>query len=785
MRSDSAGIRAARLDLAGTREFATPGAGPARRAAIAGVTRDWLVGLYADAVGEREGVALAAVGSLARGWSGPLSDLDLILLHDGRSLPAAELGVAAERLWYPVWDSGLSLDHSVRSIAQCRSVAGADLSAATGLLDLSPVAGDHGVVEAVRAGVGRDWRAGARTRLPAFVETVRERHRRHGELAQQIQPDLKEAIGGLRDVTVLGALTRAWLADQPHGPVEPALAQLLDVRDALHVVTGRGRDRLVAEEHDAVTALLGLGDPDDMLVRVATAARTIAWALEGTMRRAEQSQRARTLRVGPRRPRLTPLGHGLHAHDGEVVLADSRRVRTEATLPLRAAAVAARHRLALAPVTVDNLSRAPRLPTPWPAEVLTLLTDLLSAGSGLTPVWEALDQVGIVEMWLPEWDGVRCRPQHNPVHRHTVDRHLLQTVEQACALSRDVARPDLLLLAALLHDIGKVAGSRDHCRTGADLAGRILHRWGLPPAERELVVLLVREHLTLVHLATRRDLSEPATADAVCELVGGDVETFELLRALTIADARAAGPAAWTDWRATLVDTLTGQVRARLTGEVPGAAPPVMADPVADDEGRRAVDEGRAHVRVEDAGCGWAVTVQARDRRGLFADTAGLLAAQGFHVRRAKLVTIGDHAVDEWIVESPGPDAPDAGRIVAGLQRLAAGDRSVLARLGRARRPGTRESAVPGAATPGARAFVVPGTQAETLIEVRAGDRPGLLHDIGCALGSTDVVVRSAHIATVADQTLDTFCLSDPAGAPLPPAAVARAISAILGACDG
>ncbi|NYF97200.1 hypothetical protein [Janibacter cremeus] len=294
MRSVGAGIRAARLDLAGTREFATPGAGRARRAAIAAVTRDWLTDLYTDAVGEREGVGLAAVGSLARGWSGPLSDLDLVLLHDGRSLPADELERVAERLWYPVWDSGLSLDHAVRSVAQCRAVAGDDLSAATGLLELSLVAGDPVVVDTARDGVGRDWCAGARTRLPPFVEAVRERHRRYGELAQQVQPDLKEAFGGLRDVAVLGALTRARPADQPHGPVEPAREQLLDVRDALHVVTGRGRDRLVAEEHDAVTALLGLTDPDDMLTRTATAARTIASALGSTMRLAGQSQRVDT-----------------------------------------------------------------------------------------------------------------------------------------------------------------------------------------------------------------------------------------------------------------------------------------------------------------------------------------------------------------------------------------------------------------------------------------------------------------------------------------------------------
>ncbi|WP_338751289.1 [protein-PII] uridylyltransferase [Janibacter alittae] len=778
-------IRTQRLDLAGTRVFATPGAGPVRRAAIAGATRAWLTDVYTDAVGQREGVALAAVGSLARGWSGPLSDLDLVLVHNGRSIPAGDLTELADRLWYPVWDSGLVLDHSVRSVAQCRAVAGEDLSAATALLDLTVVAGDDALVETVRSGVGRDWRSRARTRLPAFVETVRERHRRHGDLSQQLQPDLKEALGGLRDVTVLRALTRAWLADQPHGSVDPALECLLDVRDALHVVTGRGRDRLVAQEHDAVTALLGLTDPDDLLTKVSSAARTIAWALESTMRRAGQSQRARTLRVGPRQPRLTPLGHGLHAHDGEVVLGDPRRVSSEPSLPLRAAVVAARSQLPLAPMTLTNLARSPQPLEPWAPEVLSLLTDLLASRSGLAPVWEGLDQVGVIERWLPEWAGVRCRPQRNPVHEHTVDRHLLATVEQAGALSRDVARPDLLLLAALLHDIGKIAGARDHARTGAGLAGPILDRWGLPEGERDLVVLLVREHLMLIELATRRDLADPATALAVCDLVGEDAETFELLRALTIADARAAGPAAWTDWRATLVDTLTGQVRAHLTGQAPAADVPVLSDPVSDEEGRLAAAEGRAHVRVEASTFGWTVTVQAPDRRGVFADTAGLLATQGFVVRRAKLVTVGDLAVDEWVVESPGGDVPQPERLVAGLLRLAAEDRSLLVDLWRTRRPRTVPERTPARSQAGTRAFVVPGTHESTLVEVRSADRPGLLHDIGRALGEADVDVRSAHVATVADQTLNTFRLTDREGEPLAPAAVARAISAIIDACDG
>ncbi len=773
------GIRAARLDLAGTREFTSPGAGAVRRAAITAATRSWLTDLYADAVGDRDGIALAAVGSLGRGTSGPLSDLDLVLVHDGRGFAGTDLGTMAERLWYPIWDSGLLLDHSVRSTAQCRSVARSDPAAAVGLLDLTRIVGDPEVVAGVRATVAHDWRAGSRTRLPAFVETVRTRHHRHGDLSQQIEPDLKEALGGLRDVTVLHALTRAWLADRPHGRIEPAMSQLLDVRDALHVVTGRGRDRLVREEHDAVAALLGLPDADELLTRVSTSARTIAWALESTMRRAGQSQRARTLRVGPRRPTLTPLGHGLFAHDGEVVLGTPRRAQEEATAALRAAVVASRNRLPIAPRTLANLAEGPALPTPWLDEVRDLFTDLLASGAGLAPVWEGLDQVGLVDRWLPEWAGVRCRPQRNPVHRHTVDRHLVETVERAVVLSRDVSRPDLLLLAALLHDIGKVAGSRDHSRTGADLAGPILDRWGVPAPDRDLVVHLVREHLTLIEVATRRDLADPATVAAVCELVDDDIETFELLRALTIADARAAGPTAWTDWRASLLDTLTGQVRERLTGVVPPVPPPAPT-PVVDEIGRATARGGRPHARVTEEPSGWTLTIHAPDREGLFADTAGLLAAQGMTVRRARLATVDGIAVDEWFVESPGGDPPEAARIVAGMHRLAAGERSALAALGR---PRGRAPVHPVA---GARAFVVPSAgNGATVLEVRSTDRPGLLHDIGRALADEGMSVRSAHISTFSGQTLDTIYLTDRAGAELSPSAVARALSAVIGACDG
>src|SRR5665648_297870 len=208
-----------RLDLAGAQGFTAPGAGQARRAALAELSRGWIGEVWNAATrgARREGVALASVGSLARGDAGPLSDFDLVLLHDGRSRSSREITSLADRIWYPIWDGGARLDHSVRTVGQCRSVAAGDLSAAVGMLDLELVAGDGQVVAAVRSTVGHDWRANARRRLPQLVESLEARHRSHGDLAQTIEPDLKEARGGLRDMSILRALTAAWLADRPHG----------------------------------------------------------------------------------------------------------------------------------------------------------------------------------------------------------------------------------------------------------------------------------------------------------------------------------------------------------------------------------------------------------------------------------------------------------------------------------------------------------------------------------------------------------------------------------------
>ncbi|AKT52907.1 protein-PII uridylyltransferase [Arsenicicoccus sp. oral taxon 190] len=779
--------------MAGTRRHLARGVGPVRRAAVSSLTDASLQQLWQEATRGRAlpGVALAATGSLARGDGGPLSDLDLVLLHEGR-VAAGALAALADRLWYPLWDSGLGLDHAVRSLAQCRQTASGDLVAAVGLLDLRGIAGDAEVVTSVRAALAHDWRANARRRLPELVESVHARHERFGDLAQSLDPDLKEARGGLRDLTVLRALAMAWLAEGPRGRVVTAYESLLDVRDALHVVTGRGRTRLTLPDQDAVAALLGESDSDALLADVATAGRAVAHGLDAALRRAGQAQRARTLRVRARRPVLTPLGHGLHAHDGEVVLGPRVEPTRDPLLPLRAAVVAARAQLPLAPATAANLAdRCPALPTPWPQPARELLGDLLASGPGLVGTWEDLDQVGLVSRWLPEWDAVRSRPQRNGIHRHTVDRHSLGAAVEAATLVRDVARPDLLVVAALLHDLGKVAGAGDHSEAGAVRARAVLERWGYPPGERDRVVTLVRRHLTLVELATRRDPGDPATVTALLDAVDHDPDTLALLQALTVADARAAGEKAWTPWRATLVDQLTAQARSRLEG---APRTPVSSATTATDHAPEPVpaDVDAPLVTARPDQTGAAVTVVCPDRVGLFADIAGLLAVQGLEVRTALIRTVDGVAHDEWRVTAPADDTAhdpvDVDALTRGLVRLAAGDRTPLLALDqRARRRTLTGASRAGAAAPDqARVLVVPGGgTGATVLEVRASDGFGLLHDLGRALARIEVSVRSAHVATYAGQTLDTFYLTTPGGGALTPPLVARAVSVLMDACDG
>jgi len=684
-------------------------------------------------------VALVAVGGYGRKELLPRSDLDVLLLHGGRD----DIAGIADRIWYPVWDSGAELDHAVRTVPQARRVARADLKVAMGLLSARHVAGDPDLTERLRAGALEDWRSAAPARLAELHAAHDERARTSGELAFLLEPDLKEARGGLRDVHAIQAVAAAWVAPAPGPKVRTAYEQILDARHALHEVTGRRLDRLVLEEQDEVARALGLLDGDVLLRMLAGAARTVAYAVDHAFR---QADRLRGRRLRRRQAERRPLADGVVEQDGEVVLARAADPARDPALVLRAAAAAAQSGLPLAPRTLDRLAECPPLPVPWPAAARDSLLSLLGAGQAAVSVWEALDTEGLVTALIPDWERIRNRPQRNPLHTFTVDRHLAEAAAHAAALTREVARPDLLLLAALLHDVGK-GWPGDHSVTGEVVARDVGRRMGLPAPDVELVASAVRLHLLLPMVATRRDLDDPVTVKQVATAVRSRV-LLELLHALAIADGLATGPAAWNDWKATLVADLVRRVAAVLDGE-----PMPEPAPLRDDQLALAAEGGPATtVR------GSEVTVVAPDRPGLLWRAAGVLASHRLTVRSANATSVGGTAVTVFDVEPEFGDPPDATLVAADLRRMLQGRLDLEDRLDRrARAVRPRAASVPAPKV----SLLDDASDTATVVEVRAHDAPGLLWRVGRALGECGLDVRAARVETLGAEVVDVFYVTD------------------------
>jgi [protein-PII] uridylyltransferase len=755
------------------------------RSALAELYDSWLPGL----VPADSGVALVAVGGLGRRELAPYSDLDLVLLHRGRR----DIGALADRIWYPVWDAGFSLDHSVRTVAEAAGVARADLKAALGLLDLRHIAGDPDLTRMLRANVLAAWRTDAPRRLPELRDATRARWEAQGEVAFLLEPDLKESRGGLRDVHAMAALAAAQFVDPPGPAVTAARDVLLDVRGELHRRSGRALDRLVAQEQAGIATVLGKDGPNALLRAVNDAGKAIAFVADGVWRRVGAELDARRRRWVPgRRPGAgsrRPLADGVVEQDGEVVLARDADPWADPGLLLRAATAAARSGLPLSPHTLDRLStESAPVAMPWPASVRDSFVDLLGTGRAAVPVIEALDHHSLLVALLPEWERVRSLPQRNPVHRFTVDRHLIEAAAHAADLTRTVSRPDLLLLGAMLHDIGK-GYPGDHTDTGVAVVQTIGPRLGLPYGDAATLVAMVRHHLLLPDTATRRDLDDPATVRSVSDAVAGSRDLLELLHALSIADGLATGPAAWTGWKAGLVARLVDRVAAALAGS------PLPVQPPLSTEQRALAAAGELAVRID----GDEVVVAASDAPGLLSRTAGVLALHQLDVRSATIATVnparpGDGAgQDRAGQDGAGPDR--AGRNGAGPGAMAVNVFQVSPRFGRGPDPallradvarvlaGTlplaeklaakeeayagRTAAVAGFPPPPRLLWFDDAATDATVLELRAADSIGLLHRVTAALERCGLDVRTARVSTLGGAVVDAFYLVGPDRAPV------------------
>ncbi len=427
--------------------------------------------------------------------------------------------------------------------------------------------------------------------------------------------------------------------------------------------------------------------------------------------------------------------------------------------------------MALSPATAARLVRegAP-LPEPWPRAARQLMARLLASGRGLLAVWETLEETGALDRILPEWERIRLLPHASVIHRFTVDRHVVETCIEASHLIRHVARPDVLMVSALLHDIGK-GGLTEHSVGGEPIARAVATRMGFPDDEVGLVALLVRWHLLLAQTATTRDPDDPATVDELTARVS-TAEAMSLLAALTEADARATAPQAWTAWRAGLIRTLADRAMAALVAREAGAARPQVPDvelPVPEVVRR---DPAAVALDLDVSDGGARLTVISGDRVGLLADVAAALALQRASIRGARAWNQDDLGISQWEIAD---DYLDAAVLRQRFEAIVAGRVSPADRL-----------------TPPAESVLAPtvavrpeASTSATVLEVRAADRPGVLYLVLASLARLGVTVRSAHVDTLGPQAVDVFYLQEADAGVLSEQRAAEAAHAVRGALVG
>jgi len=601
-----------------------PGQGSAACRAIAEVYDRELAERFLAAAGGAE-VALVATGGWARRELAPHSDIDFIVLHDRDEALAKQV---CDRLLYPLWDERLAIGHSVREPRAVARLARDDLATATALLDARHIAGDRRLTtELLRATLGALAPGGNPNDLiTALAAEKQARHARFGASLYLLEPNLKQGIGALRDLsTALWCAQIRWHPPRPgeaapEGVPEGAEALignlvtmghltrrqaqvLLGARDfqlrirALVQLTAKRRfDQLTFEIQEAIApALYPDARPQDGDVRSA-----VAPAVEALMRDYYLHARGvvqvadrllESARVpARRRPRIAQLDASFITFNGELAIRDPRLFVERPSEMVRLFRISVAERLAVyghtRELAAEVIARDPAPLARDPVAARLLLDALVDIRDDTQPsALEVMNQLGVLSAVMPDWAPCVGRVQHDLYHVYTVDQHQLYALAMqkrlargeladehptAASLWRGVRRPGPLLLGTLLHDVGKPMG-KGHAEKGAVVAGVVARRLGMPEADAELTEFLVRQHLTMSNLSQRRDLSDPEVIARFAERVDDDEHLVQLYL-LSICDAAMTAPDNLTAWKADLLRDLMQRTRAYFRG---AADPPV------------------------------------------------------------------------------------------------------------------------------------------------------------------------------------------------------------------
>ena len=737
-----------------------------------------------------QSAVLVAVGGYDRGELSPYSDIDLLIVAAKRP---AEGRDAVRPILYPLWDSSLQVGHALVTPADAIERATKDIDAATSLLAARFITGDEELFGELIDRRRRWVRSNMRKVVRRILESTAVRHRMGDRAGWALAPDLKEDLGGLRDAHMVSWLQTATETTTENDEIVRAAELLIAVREALHLEAERKVDRIRLDLQPKVATRAGLTGPDaadDLMAQVHAAARTIEYRS-----RLASDAIAQQVLGGPRRSGFARrVAEGVRLDDGLLHL-ETGHEGIVGPLRLLAGHATTGHRVARGALEAmeRQFDRDPldRWDSPTRETFLTLLR-----GEHADRALELLDHAGGWPTLLPELSNIRGRAQHDPYHRYTVDAHsFLAVAEVTRAITQDdialsavteVTDTDPLYVAALLHDVGKGSGE-DHSVAGERIARAAATRMGMTHEQVNEIAALVLHHLLLADTATRRDLDDGSVIEKTAKTIGSP-SRLRLLYVLTVADGRATGPAAWSQWKATLVRELyrkslialeTGAIpirsdalmRAReieayepsLAGRadsVLATLPPSYLDsasvPDMVDEIRlllQAPGSGEVRYRIDESNeAGQTViTVCTRDRPGTLARAAGVLALNRISVLHAQAYSTSDGlALERFIVSRPDDSSfDDFERHITDAYSGRLALEAHVERKARDYRPsGPVQAEV---------RVVDDASQDSTVVEVRAPDALGLLYAITAGLSDLDLDIHVAKIDTLGARVVDVF----------------------------
>ena len=786
---------------------------------------------------------VVAVGGYARREMSIHSDVDLLCLYRDHVTPYVK--AVAERLQTWLWDAQVTLGGAVRTLDDTIKLARGDSTVATSLLAPRFLAGSGMLFHQFTRMVQERLLDRPEAFIQGLSEATSARHMRYGESLYLLQPNVKEGAGGLRDyhaawwamqAALPGARNRSDLLHQGllthqemSGMVE-ALDFLWRIRNEMHLFVGRKHDQMSFDLQEHLAQAFGYEGEGSEGLPVEGLMRDYYRHARNVLNSSSLVMEQCLARVAkPRRRRVRDVEDGLRVTDGQLEIPHGLQLRRNPLLLLRAFAVAQRHDVPLTRkarrLIRENLDLIDDAYRSDPAAV-GILFDILRAERRVTRTLLAMNEVGLLARFLPEWDHIVNRWQHVMYHTYTVDVHSIFLVEELRRLWKGDFEKELpsltqlvrdeddlvpLILGCLLHDIGKGFGG-DHSPKGAALARTCLERLGADEELIDTVVFLVREHLVMSHIAQRRDLSDPRLVLEFARTVGSR-SRLRLLYLLTVVDIRASSKKAWTEWKGSLLQELfekTSELletgaddmeramklferrvetrRAAATEELRGEKIPEAAieeyfdlipqryfishTPTQIARHARVATEHRkdrlfTHGIKEMRGDFTEFIVYTRDAHGLYSNVSGVLSAHNMNILGAHVYTTRDGmALEVYRVATPPGD--DHSRkiawqeFLASLERVLKGEVTVAELLRRRGRPIGISAPAPRA--PEAVEISNEESDFYTIVDVLANDRIGLLHDLTRVIAEHGYEVYISKAGKVLDQISDTFYLKDSDG---------------------